>query len=372
MIDDHAHPFSLEFAPLDFSSLSLDVGTDPRAPERRQRQAAGRLFQELLTTTLASLLDVDPDDVQAARDEAAAADWPGYVRKLFDDAQISGMILDDGVTSGADTLVPAYAELLGRHAWRLARVDPIVDELIGAGASASEVVAAVEDFMTAAASHGAVGFKTVLAYRTGLAVDPRADLAAAEASLVRGRRASTAHPLPVRRRAKPLRDLVMCTMLGRAADLNLPVQIHTGFGDSELRLAESDPLLLEELLHSPAGSAATIILIHGSYPWHEKVAYLATVRPNVYAEVSLSTIFAPLGTAERLARVLDLAPRNKVLVGSDGHHVPESHWFACRTLRNGFDDLSRNLSRAGARRTFIESTREALFEGNARAVYRLR
>lgn len=148
------------------------------------------------------------------------------------------------------------------------------------------------------------------------------------------------------------------------------MQVHTGFGDSELRLAESDPLLLEELLRSPAGSAAAVVLIH-AYPWHEEVAYLAAVRPNVYAEVSLSNLFAPLGTADRLARILDLAPREKVLTGSDGHLIPESHWFACRMLRDGFEEVSRRLLRAGARPGFAESTRLAVFEGNARAVYRL-
>jgi hypothetical protein len=136
MIDDRAHPLSLEFTPLDLSALTLDAGTDGGAAERRRHQAGGRLFEELLTTTLTSLLGVHPDVACAARDEAAATDWPGYVRMLFDDAQITGVILDDGVTSEADDLVPSYAGLLGRPAWRLAWVDPIVDELIGEGASA--------------------------------------------------------------------------------------------------------------------------------------------------------------------------------------------------------------------------------------------
>ena len=98
------------------------------------------------------------------------------------------------------------------------------------------------------------------------------------------------------------------TVLGTTADLGLPVQVHTGFGDSEIRLADSDPLLLEEVLRTPEGSAATVVLIHGSFPWAEQAAYLATARPNLWVELSLSNLFAPLHTADRLLRILDVAP----------------------------------------------------------------
>ncbi len=95
------------------------------------------------------------------------------------------------------------------------------------------------------------------------------------------------------------------------------------------------------------------------------------MRPNVYAELSLSNLFAPLGTADRLARLLELAPREKVLAGSDGHHLPETHWFGCRTLASGFEEVAVRLRAVGARASFVEATRQALFEENARAVYGL-
>jgi predicted TIM-barrel fold metal-dependent hydrolase len=299
----------------------------------------------------------------AARDELARADWSGYVRRLFDDAGISGFVLDEGVSSGDDGPVGAYAELAGRPVWWLARVDPLVDELLARGAGAAEVLREVEGFLERSARAGCVGFKTILAYRTGLAVDPTVDRTAAERSLDPA--------LPVRRRGKALRDLVTRTVLARAADLGRPVQIHTGFGDSELRLAESHPLLLEELLRSAEGSAATVVLIHGSYPWHEEAAYLATVRPNVFVELSLSNLFAPLRMADRLLALLELAPRDKVLCGSDGHGPPETHWFGCRTLRGAWRQAAGTLAAAGARAGWLAETEQLVLEGNARRVYRL-
>lgn len=379
MIDDHAHPFSLGFAPFGPDEISLDVDDGPGGEERRRRAGPGRLFHELLLRSLGRLLGIAPEsgaggrdgevldrEVVAERDRVASADWAGWVRRLYDDAEISGTILDFGVGSADRSSVGEYASLTGRPVWWLARIDPTVDDLIGAGAGAAEIVSAVETLMVEAADAGAVGYKTIAAYRTGLAVDPHASLAAADASLAQDREG-----LPVRRRAKPLRDLVTRTVLERAADLGRPVQFHTGFGDSEIRLAESDPLLLEELLRSPAGQAATIVLIHGSFPWHEQLAYLATVRPNLYAELSLSNLFAPLTTADRLARLVELAPRDKLLCGSDGHHLPETHWFACRTLRDAWGEVASRLAASGAGDRFVETTGRALMEDNPRAVYRL-
>jgi uncharacterized protein len=370
VIDDHVHPFPLEFAPFATGDLGLEVpGADDAGTARRQRLAPGRVFVHLLETRLADLLAVADEDVAAARDELAAGDWPGYVRRLLDDVELSGMVMDAALHPD-DPAVPAaeYARVAGRPVWMMSRLDPLVDRLVEGGASAAEVLDRVQDHMAAAAAAGAVAFKTVLAYRTGLAVDPAADLAAAQRSLDADRAGGQ---VPVRRRGKALRDLVVRTALGTAADLGLPLQVHTGFGDSDIRLRESDPLLLEEVLRTPEGTAATVVLIHGSFPWHEQAAYLASVRPHVWVELSLSNLFAPLHTADRLLRLLDVAPRGRLLLGSDGHGLPETQWFGCRVLIDAWTAVAQQLRDAGARPGWVEETRAALFEGNARDVYRL-
>jgi uncharacterized protein len=363
VIDDHTHQWPLEFTPLVPESIALDLGQDEAATVRRRSLAPGRLHLHLLQVRLARLLGVDPADAVAARDARAAEDWTAWVRALFDDADIAGMVLDEPLNEPRRT--SEYAASAGRPVWSMPRIDPLVDDLLDAGASATEIVAAVEQAMAAAAADGCVAFKTALAYRSGLAVDPTVDLAAAQRSIDDGR------DVALRRRAKPLRDLVMRTALGRAADLDRPLQFHTGFGDSDIRLAESDPLLLEELLRTPEGSAARVVLIHGSFPWHERSAYLASVRGNVWLELSLSNLFAPVGTADRMLQILDLAPRDRVLLGSDGHNQPETHWFGCRVLADAWAVVADRLAGAGAQTGWIDDTRQALFDGTARTVYGL-
>jgi uncharacterized protein len=260
VIDDHVHPFPLEYAPLEPHAITLDVSTDAEADRRRRTLAPGRLYLHLLQSKLADLLDVDLPDAVAARNERAARDWNGWLRRLFDDAGIDGMIMDEAGPPGRPTDPSGYASAAGRPVWWMARLDPLVDQLLGRDASASEIVAAVEDAMQAAAAAGCVAYKTILAYRTGLAVDPAVSLDRAQREL------DAERERPIRRRGKALRDLVIRRALARARDLDRPIQFHTGFGDSELRLAESAPELLEELLRTSEGSAARVVLIHGSFP----------------------------------------------------------------------------------------------------------
>lgn len=370
MIDDHAHPFSATFEPLDLAQVSLDV--EPGAYSRRAALGPGRLFQELLGGRLAALLGragegTPTDQIVAERDAVAGPDWPGWVRRLLDDAGIEALVFDPGLDPGADPTgppgAPDYAALAARPVRNLLRVDPVVDRLLAAGAGAAEVVAGVEEVIEHGVAHGAVGLKTILAYRTGLAVDPDADLRTAQAGLDPA--------IPIRRRGKALRDLVFLTTLARAGDHHLPVQVHTGFGDGEIRLAEADPTLLEEALRSRAGRGCDVVLIHGSFPWIDAAAYLATVRPNVYAELSLANLFAPLHTADRLARLLDLAPRDKVLLGTDGHGPPETHWFAAQMLTEGWRHCRQRLAEAGAGAGWLADTEAAIFTQNARRLYRL-
>lgn len=363
MIDDHVHQFQLSYTPLALEAISLDVEPGEEAAARRRLLAPGRLYLHLIAARLADLLGVDVDEAVAARNERASADWLAWVRHLFDDAGVTGMVMDEPVNEPRRTA--DYAEAAGRPVWSMVRIDPLVDDLLGRGAGAAEIVAAVEEAMAASAADGCVAFKTAMAYRTGLRVDPTVDVAAAQRSI------DADADIPVRRRAKALRDLVIRTALGRAADLRRPMQFHTGFGDSEIRLGESHPLLLEELLRTPEGEAAAIVLIHGSFPWHEPAAHLAATRKNVWVELSLSNLFAPVGTGDRLLRILDVAPRERVLLGSDGHGTPETHWFGCRVLADAWRQAATRLGEAGARPAWLEATRRALFEDNARGVYAL-
>lgn len=349
--DDHAHPFPLQADPLDLSAVSLEVG-----PGRRL-DSSSRVAVESLRCRLARFLRCSPEDVEAVRNHRAADDWPSYVQGLFADAGIEAMLLDGG-PQRVD--VGAHSEVSGVAIRELLRIEAVVDPLLEAGADADDVLAEVQAHVDAAARSGVAGLKTAIAYRTGLAVDP-------DVTLEQARR-STAESVPVRRRAKALRDLVLVRTLGQCAELGMPIQVHTGFGDSDLRLRDSEPILLDDLLRTPPGSAAPVVLIHGGFPWHEQVAYLASVRPHLYAEYSLGNLMSPITTADRLLRIVDLAPTDRILLGSDGHGAPETHWAAVWVLREAWVEVRTRVG-GSVRDGWLDEAERRLFAGNARSLY---
>jgi predicted TIM-barrel fold metal-dependent hydrolase len=112
-----------------------------------------------------------------------------------------------------------------------------------------------------------------------------------------------------------------------------------------------------------------VVLIHGSYPWHEEQAYLAATKPNVWADISLFTLFSPSTVSDRLLRILDLAPTDRLLAATDGFHQPELFWFGARVLADAWDQAERRLQSAGARAGWLDRAKRAFFEDNARALY---
>ncbi len=359
MIDDHGHPFARVGGQLDLATIGLFTEDGPDADRRRQESAAKRLPTQLLARRLAKYLDCHVSDIAAAR-AAASADWPGYVRALFDDAGIGELVFDIGGERDGQ-VAQVYADLTDRPVHWLGRIDPVIDQLIGDDADAETIVSEVERYCREAATAGCVGYKSAIAYRTGLAVRPDVSIDEAQQSLQ--------EPGLVRRRGKACRDLALQRALGVAAETGRPFQIHAGFGDSSLRLGESNPLLLEGLLRTEEGAAAAIVLIHGAFPWTEELGYMALTRPNVYAEVSLFNIFAPMQVGNRILKLLELAPTDRLLFGTDGHEQPETFWFGAHVLGDAWRQTAATLQHAGADPAWVEEARRDLFERTARTLY---
>jgi predicted TIM-barrel fold metal-dependent hydrolase len=168
-----------------------------------------------------------------------------------------------------------------------------------------------------------------------------------------------------------LRDLVFLRLLEGAAATGLPVQIHTGFGDSDLRLADANPTLLADVLDTSAGRHAPIVLLHSGFPYQDEAAYLAAARANVHVDVSLVNIFAPANLADGLRRIVGLAPVDRVLFGTDAYALPEAFWFAAVMLREAWQVVRDGLLTQGMDAGWTADAERAMFEGNARRLYGL-
>jgi uncharacterized protein len=143
----------------------------------------------------------------------------------------------------------------------------------------------------------------------------------------------------------------------------LPVQIHCGFGDSDLRLPLADPGWLKPVLERFPDTP--FVLLH-CYPFVREAGWLAHVYPNVYFDLSL-TIPHVARAAEMVREALELAPWSKLLYASDAALAPELYFLAAKRWREALARVLPELlppeEAADAARAILRENALALYEG---------
>jgi hypothetical protein len=311
---------------------------------------------------LAAFLGCDATEaaVCAAR---LAQPFDAYVQRLLLDAGCEAALLDDGYPPTGALSVSETAATGGVRAERVLRVERLIEVLIPAHDSVPALEVALAQGL-AAARPGLAALKSIIAYRTGLAIE-RPDAGAVERALAALRAAWGGEP--GRLAAKPLLDHLVPLAAEWAAQSGLPLQLHTGFGDRDLDLRLANPLHLRSLLEGGALSRGPVVLLHAAYPYVREAAYLASVYPNVYVDISQA---APLLAGPGLTRVLEellaLAPVTKILYGSDAWGIPEWFWCAARAARRALGEALLWLPETEAR--WIA---RRILHDNAAELYRL-
>jgi predicted TIM-barrel fold metal-dependent hydrolase len=237
-------------------------------------------------------------------------------------AGVCDWVLDTGFRAGAIMRPSEMAAASGGRAHAIVRLEAVAEQLAAEGIPGRDYAGAFRARLAEAAA-GAVGTKTIIAYRGGFDRDLSRpdDAAVSEAAgrWVEGAGAAQATP----RLADPL---LLRFGLHAAVDLGLPIQVHTGFGDRDLDLHKANPLLLLDFLRLPAVAAVPVLLLH-CYPYHREAGYLAQAFPNVYFDVGLGVNHLGAASAAVVAESFELAPFAKQLYSSDAWGPPELHYL---------------------------------------------
>jgi predicted TIM-barrel fold metal-dependent hydrolase len=293
-----------------------------------------------------------------------------YARRLFDDARISTLLVDTGFGSQVLTTA-ALARAVGRPVRTIVRIEKVAEGCLAAARQRSVTrLAFTEAFLEEldrAVLGGAIGFKSIAAYRAGL------DLPEPSASKVAGAFRRLDREAQARRLDDPIIVAHVVWSAARlAAARGVPLQFHVGFGDEDVHLPAADPSLLRPLFRAPSTEECRVILLH-SYPFIDQAAYLASVFPQVHVDLSLTIPLLGGAGAERAIRsALGLCPTTKLLAGSDGHSYPEMHWRGMRLWRDALGQVLANDVLAGRMdEGEVEPTARAILAGNSEGVYRL-
>lgn len=285
------------------------------------------------TKSLSNFLGCEPklDAVIEARNRKAK-DYKEYVGELFGDAGIQALVLDSGLYQESEGAVRDYAPC---EIHRVLRLEPLIASLIDASDNFEALVSAYAERLTdSVTKQGYRGYKSVIAYRTGLDIRrPSETEAEADFRLAKSGGAKAWFG-PV---AKNLRDYLFGLAAETAGRLKVVFEVHTGLGDTDIVGPRCNPILLENFLKDPAFADTEFILIHGGYPYYEEAAWMARVFPNVYLEFStpFPPCYLPPMSQSRLLETLQVTPPAKIVYGSDGHGLPEFHWLSAKSAKRG-------------------------------------
>ncbi|MGW4328203.1 amidohydrolase family protein [Nocardia sp. NPDC004573] len=262
--------------------------------------------------------------------------------------------LDTGIGGGTAD----FAALVEGDVREVVRLEAVAERVIAQVGAVSGVYEHIEAEVRARAA-GAVGLKTIVAYRCGLDF-PLRD-----------------HPptsfAPEHRLTDP-QFLGWLVGLGAriGAELGLPLQFHTGFGDPDLRLRHGDPLLLTDFLRRTAGTGLSVMLLH-CWPFHRHAAYLAHVFDHVHLDLGLTIPYVGQRAGVVLAETLELAPFRALCYSSDGYGLPELHYLGALLWRRGLGKLIDEWIADDAITTAdAETLVGAIAHGNAERAYRAR
>jgi hypothetical protein len=232
-------------------------------------------------------------------------------------AGVSRWIVDTGFKGDRITPHRRLAELAGGQSSEIVRLERLAEDLLVDGGTAAEDF---PDAMRSALARAAVdpvvvGTKTIVAYRTGFDIDWSRPT---DADVFTRARELTARPGPPR-----IDDPILIAFgVHEAAAHQLPIQVHVGFGDRDLDLHRSDPLLLLPLLRTMP--PVPVLLLH-CYPFHRQAGYLAQAFDHVNFDVGLAINYLGARSTGLVAEALDTAPFAKQLYSSDAFGPPELH-----------------------------------------------
>ncbi|MER7174132.1 amidohydrolase family protein, partial [Streptomyces mesophilus] len=158
-------------------------------------------------------------------------------------------------------------------------------------------------------------------------------------------------------------------LLWSAARTGRPLQLHTGFGDPDLRLHRADPLLLTEFIEAVRPTRCTLVLLH-CYPYHRQAGYLAQVYPHVYADLGLTLSHTGARAAAVLAEMLELTPFGKLLFSTDAYGLPELYLVGARLFCEAAAEVLGGWVERGAwADADADRVRDLVGAGNARRIY---
>ncbi|MDT4958497.1 MAG: hypothetical protein QOD31_2296 [Pseudonocardiales bacterium] len=367
VVDNHCH--ALEADQVADVPRWRQLFTESPDPSMRAHDVAETAFYRRLIRAMGMHFGVAGGEASVLEARAALT-TEELVSSMFRDAAIGAVVIDTGYPAPDKAMSAAQFRSLSRAQYAaLLRLEVIFQQLVAEHTTYDDLLGAAREQLAGARRAGFVGFKSVVAYRTGLSIE-RWSVDEARTSFARARE-EVERSGAVRLGYKPLLDTLLHLAFEIAAADGLPVQFHVGYGDPDADLRTASPLELRNVLEERAYRSMPVVLLHGCWPYVREGAYLAAVYANAYLDVSYAIPFLSRGEMLAMTRAaLAAAPFTKLMYSSDGARVPELHWLGAHDGRRALSAALGELVADGD--LDVDEARgagERILQGNALRLY---
>lgn len=350
-IDQHAHNVTKQVLAPPFEA-AFSESTDPLV---WTRDVEHTVFYQRSLEQLGEFYQCSPEAVKATRAELSLEE---RTQRCLEAAKLKGLLLDDGLSPAKIQPWQWHQQFVPTK--RLLRIEHLAQELMLEHQRFEPFEEAYRATL-ADLPEEVVGLKCIAAYRGGLAVE-----ATTRAQAARVYSSWREKPLA----ASPLYSHLIELALEEASRRAMAVQFHTGFGDPDLALELSNPLLLRPLIER---HKCPFVLLHAGYPFFRETGFLASVYANVWTDFGLAVPFlSRSGMRVALAGLLELAPLNKVMYSSDASLIPELYYLGALNGRRVLSEVLAGSVDDGDL-TAAQASRgaEMILAGNAQKLYGL-
>ncbi|MBQ5955940.1 MAG: amidohydrolase family protein [Clostridia bacterium] len=377
VIDNHCHPFPVGREPKDFARNAC-IGLYPVESEDMRNTVYYHMLMNELRRYF-DMKDASDEEVIEVRNAHAIKDREAYTKALYREAGYSSLLVDFGYPIGQKydkSKKLSEAEIREMHdccepeirLYNINRIEWVANRLVEEMVPFRQFEQAFYDGCDRMVKdEGLIALKSVIAYYTGLEVK-----VLEKEDVRKGYEAYLRDPTD-QKAEKVFRDYTFLLGCNVARMLDIPLQIHTGLGDSpDCNLLKCNPFLLHEVINLPQVRETKLMLIHGSYPYMEELGMLLNHYTNIYADISSFCPYAGMAAEDKLLKLFEMAPLNKVCFGTDGCCIPEHTWFGAIFMKRVLAEaLDRLVERGHISYDFAERSARNILSENVKRIYKL-
>lgn len=335
LIDHHCHGVSP--AELDwkgFQALFSESYLPPPEGTTEFQKPLGLMIRRFC----APMLDLEPLSSGEAYVERRLALGAAEVnRRLLRACGLDSLLIDTGHRSSSIMTWQQMGEVAARPAHEVVRIEAVAEEVARSGVSAADFPDAFAAELDKRAA-GAVGLKTIVAYRVTFDIDQSAPAK----QLVQGAAGDWFAKAAESKRFRLENSVIIRHGLWVGGEIcrarKIPLQVHVGFGDPDIYMHACDPTHFTDYIAAMEKWQVPITLLH-CYPFQREAAWLSEIFQNVYYDVGAVLNYTGAMSADILGEALEMGKFSKQLYSSDAFGLAELYYLGQLLFRRGLKRL---------------------------------